>query len=476
MIRHVVLACLVILPALWAASAAEKNKPLPKDLPPYGPLEPFKAPQATARTLSNGLTVWLVPRPGFPKIACAVAVRGGMAADAKDRPGLSQLVVAAVDQGTKTRTAKQIAEDLQAAGGDLSGGAGSESIVVSTSVLSSKIEAGLTILADVLQNATFPDREVELAKRNAVEGLRSDEADPGFLARRALARAVFGDHPYSVISGTRESFEKTTAEDLRHEYAKRFRPDQAVLVAVGDFQPEALAATIESLFGKWSAPKDPPLAAIPQPSHPAPHEVFYVERAGSVQTNMLFGTRGPTRRDPDYAATRVANAIYGGMFGSRLTLNIREDKGYTYSPWSGLSSHREAAILQTSAAVRNEVTGASVNEINYELNRMATTAPGQEELMQAQRYLTGTRALELQSQSAVARELAQLWVLGLPPEELGAESAAVQKVTARDVTQVGAKYFPAARQTIVAVGEKKVIEEQLAPFGLRVEEAPMPSR
>jgi predicted Zn-dependent peptidase len=389
-----------------------------------------------------------------------------------DRPGLSQLITETLDQGTKTRTAKQIAEELQAAGGDLTGAAGPDSIVAATSVLSSKADAGLTILADVLQNATFPDSEVELAKRNAADNLRSQEADPSFLGRRALAKAIFGDHPYSVISGTHESIQKATAEDLRHEYAKRFRPDQAVLVAVGDFEPDKLVATIESLFGKWSAPKDPPLAALRKPSRPAPHEVFYVERAGSVQTNILVGTLGPTCGDPDYSSTEVANAIYGGMFGSRLTLNIREDKGYTYSPWSALASRQHAAILQTGAAVRNEVTGASLNEINYELNRMATTEAGPEELSQAQRYLTGTRALELQSQDAVGRELARLWVFGLPPEELGAESARIQTVTPKDVAQVGAKYFPASRQTIVTVGEKKVIEEQLAPFGLRVEPAP----
>jgi predicted Zn-dependent peptidase len=469
--RQALLVCLVILPALVRASGAEKSKPLPKDLPPYGPLEPFKAPQVTAQTLSNGLTLWLVPRPGFPKDSFAVAVRGGLASDPTDRPGLSQLITDTVDQGTKTRTARQIAEELQAAGGDLTGGASADSTVIGTSVLSSKAEAGLTILADVLQNATFPDSEVELAKRNAVENLRSQEADPSFLARRALAKAVFADHPYSVISGTQGSIQKATAEDLRHEYAKRFRPDQAVLVAVGDFQPDKLMATIESLFGKWSAPKEPPLPAIQKPARPAPHEVFYVERAGSVQTNILLGTLGPTRGEPDYASTQVADAIYGGMFGSRLTLNIREDKGYTYTPWSVLASRHQAAILQTGAAVRNEVTGASLNEINYELNRMATTEPGPEEVSQAQRYLTGTRALELQSQGAVARELAQLWIFGLPAEELGAESARIQKVTAKDVAQVGTKYFPASRQTIVTVGEKKVIQEQIAPFGLRVEEA-----
>jgi len=338
-------------------------------------------------------------------------------------------------------------------------------------VLWNKAEAGLTILADVLQSATFPDSEVELAKRNAVENLCAQEADPSFLARRALAKAVFSDHPYSVISGTRESIRETTAEDLQHEYAKRFRPDQAILVAVGDFQPDDLTATITSLFGKWSAPDEPPVVPVQKPDRPVPHEVSYVERAGSVQTHILLGTLGPTRGDPEYASTQVATAIYGGMFGSRLTLNIREDKGYTYSPWSALASRHKAAVLATSAAVRNEVTGACLNEINYELNRMATTEPGIEEVSQAQRYLTGTRAIELQSQGRVAHELAQLWIFGLPAEELGDVSARIQKVTPEDVARVGTKYFPASRQTIVTVGERKVIEDQLAPFGLRVEQA-----
>jgi len=471
MIRHVLLALLVMAPALMSAAGAEKTKPLPKDLPSYGPLEPFRAPQVTVRTLSNGLTLWLVPRSGFPKVSFAASVRGGLASDPKDRPGLSQLITDMLDQGTRMRSARQIAEELQAAGGDLSGTAGADSIVIATSVLSGKSDAGLAILADILQNATFPASEVELAKRNAAEGLRAQEADPSFLARRALAKAVFGDHPYSVIAGTQESIQRTTAEDIRREYARRFQPDQAILVAVGDFELSKMEAEMESLLGKWSAPKAPLLPDIQKVSIPAPHEVFSVERAGSVQTNIVVGTLGPTRGDPDYAPVQVANAIYGGMFGSRLTLNIREDKGYTYSPGSGLSSQHKAAVLQTWAAVRNEVTGASLNEINYELNRMATTEPSPEELSTAQRFLTGTRAIELQSQGAVARELAQLWVLGLPPEELGVESSRIQKVVAKDVTRVGGKYFPASRQTVVAVGEKTVIEEQLAPFSLRIEQA-----
>jgi len=471
MARRTLTISLLALLTFSHALAAEKEKPLPKELPPYGELKPFQAPKATARKLPNGLTVWLVPRPGFPKVALGVAVRGGKAADPKDRPGLATLITSTVDQGTKTRTAKQIAEELQAAGGDLSGDPGADDIILSTSVLSSKVEAGLTILADVLQNATFPDSEVDLGKRNASDRLKSNEADPFFLANRALVKAVFGEHPYSVISPTQDSITKTTATELRREYARRFRPDQAVLVAVGDFEAEKLMASVESLLGNWAGLAEPPVPLAEKPSKAAPHAVFMVPRPGSVQTTIALGSIAPTRGHPDYAAIQVANAIYGGMFGSRLTLNIREDKGYTYSPFAFISPRREAAVFQSWAAVRNEVTGPTLNEMSYELNRMATTAPKDDEVTHAQRYLIGTRAIELQAQDAVARELARLWVFGLPCEELGAESERIQKVTAQEVAVTGGKYFPAARQTVVAVGEEKVIKEQVAPFGIEIKAA-----
>ena len=193
-----------------------------------------------------------------------------------------------------------------------------------------------------------------------------------------------------------------------------------------------------------------------------------IDRPHSVQTTFAIAAFGPVRRDPDYAASEVANAIYGGMFGSRLIKNIREDKGYTYSPYAYIQTRSEAGVFQTHADVRNPVTGATLNEIDYELNRMATTAPAEDEVQRARRYLVGLQAIRLQSQASVAGQLATLWSYGLPPEELGLESQRIQKVTAEEVEAAGKKYFPASHQTIVAVGEQKVIEEQLAPFGLAI--------
>jgi zinc protease len=459
---------LIVLATAPGSFAEEKTQPLPKDLPPYGPTVPFHAPQVEVKTLANGMTLWLVPRPGFPKVALALAVRGGMSSDPADLPGVSQLLTATLDQGTKTRDAKQIAEDIQAAGGDLSGDARADVILVSASVLAEDTGKALAVLADVLQNATFPDSEVALAKRNAADNLRGQEADPGFLADRLLAREVFGSHPYGVISPTQESISKTQADELRKIYGQRFRPDQTLLVAVGDFQAATFSAEIAKLFGSWQPPQESAVPAVAKPTEQNPHAVFMIERPGSVQTTFAIASFGPVERDPDYASAEVANAIYGGMFGSRLIRNIREDKGYTYSPYAYLQTRNQAGVLQTHADVRNPVTGATLNEIDYELNRMATTAPTEDEVERARRYLVGLQAIRLQSQGSVARQLATLWSYGLPPEELGLESERIQKVTPQEVEAVGSKYFPASRQTIVAVGEQKVIEEELAPFGLAI--------
>jgi zinc protease len=460
--HYLLLMILFFLPCI----AIAQTPPLPRDLPPYGPLVAFHAPQVTQKKLSNGLTVWLVPRPGFPKVALVVAVRGGRAADPKDRPGLSDLLLDTIDQGTKTRSARQIADEFQAVGGDLTGQPLSDSDTLSISFLSSRTEPALASLSDVLQNATFPDSQVALAKRNEQDALQAHEADPNFIAQRAFARAFFGDHPYSVISPTMESLASATPAEIREQFRKEFRPDQTVLVAVGDLQPAAFMTLVEKFFGQWTAPQDMPVESTQLPAQDNPHDVFVLARPHSVQTTFILGAFGPLERDPAFATTEVANAIYGGMFGSRLINDIREQKGYSYSPHSFLRLRKDATTLETMVNVRNEVTGACLNEILYQLNRMATTPPEKQEVERAKRYLVGTRAIAYQLQAAVARKLASLWVDGLPPKEIGQESEKIQKVTLEEVQAAGAKYFPAGRATIVAVGDENAIHQQLAPLGI----------
>lgn len=462
---------LILAFSFAAAAQAQKEQPLPKDLPAYGPQPALHLPDVKASKLDNGLTVWLVAQPGLPKIAFNVAVLGGMANDPAARPGMSELLAQALTQGTKTRNARQIAEEIQAAGGDLNASANRDRTVVSATVLSNKAEAAVSLIADVLENATFPDNEVALAKSNLSESLQEREAQPRFQSNRALAHIMFGSGPYGVISPTQDSIAQTTAAELRQEYAQRFRPDQAILVAVGDFDPAKMSALLKEKLSGWKAPATPPATVNAKPTAEAPHAAYYVARPNSVQTTLTLAAFGPLRSAPDYEATEVANAIYGGTFTSRLVVNIREDKGYTYSPGSGVQTLRQAGFVLTRADVRNAVTAASLNEIDYELNRMVTTSPTEEELSRAKRFLLGIEAISLQSRESVAGELASLWLNGLPPDGIATYGKKINATTADDVDAAARKYFPASRMTIVAVGEEKVVRDALAPFGLPVEPA-----
>jgi zinc protease len=457
---------------LAGVACAQKEQPLPKDLPPFGAEKPLPAPKVKEAKLENGLTVWLVPQPGFPKVSFSLAVLGGYVNDPKDRQGLSELLAETIDQGTKSRSARQIAEQFEDAGGDLSASAGRETTRLSISVLAEKAGVALETLADVLENAAFPDDEVALAKRNLSDSLDAQEADPTFLANRAIARVLFKASPYSVISPTKASLALMTPADLRSEFTRRFRPDQTLLVIAGAFSSEQMEASVRAKLGGWGKPSAAPERAEPPEIAGPAHTIYVVTRPNSVQTTLALAAFGPKRSDPDYAAAEVANAIYGGTFGSRLTSNIREDKGYTYTPGSFLQSFRASGTLRTQADVRNPVTGPTLNEMFYELNRMATTTPTERELEQAKRSLVGIEAIQLQAHSAVAGELLTLWVFGLPPGELENYGKKVSAITGADVDAISRKYFPASRFAVVTVGEEKIIREQLAFLGIPVQAAP----
>ncbi len=422
-------------------------------------------------TLDNGLQVWLVPRPGFPKVAFVLAVRGGYTADPKERPGIADLISNVVSQGTKTRSAKQVAEELQAAGGDLGTEAGPDALLLSTSVLSGKDGAALRILADVVPECR-------------IRRYRGRDRAPqcGGQSRGERGRTGFSRHP-GPLPGV-----------VRRQPVRHYLADQGVdreihrgrdAAGVWPALPAGSgAAGGGRRFRRGGADRRHPRQFLAledrgpgfdcgagEPKTSVNRAVVYVPRSDSVQTTLYMGALGPTRADSDYQAARLANAIYGGMFGSRLVANIREDKGYTYSPGSRLAPFEKVGVLRTRADVRNEVTGASYNEISYELNRMASTEPEAVELESAKRYLIGTIAIQLQSQAAVARSLAGLWVDHLPPEELERQGQAIEKVSAKEIEGVGKKYYPAWRMTVVAVGDEQVIKDQLSPFGFEFQKS-----
>jgi zinc protease len=444
--------------------AASEKKPLPKDLPPFGEDKPLPVPAIAQSKLPNGLTVWVVKRGGYPRVAIKLAVRGGSAADPKEAPGISSLLADTLKEGTTTRSSRQIAEELQTVGAEIGADAAADAIYVTATGLGSGASKILEIVADIAKNPTFPAAEVELAKGNALEALKAQESTPEYLARRALARAVYGDHPYHVVGATRETLQAASVEQLKREHARRFRPDGALLVVVGDVDATAVTAAVNRSFGTWKGTGEAP-ATTPGSPAAGPRRLLVVNRPGSVQSQILMGRPVATVTDPQYYPLLVANTICAGSFGSRLVENIREDKGYTYSPGGGVQARQKGGLLTVRADVRNEVTAASLLEMFYELDRMGATAPSAEELSRAKRYQAGLYLLRNQIQGAVAQTLASNWVNGLPPEALGEFVTKVNAVTTDQVREAGQAFYPSDLQTVVVVGDESKVKTELAQFG-----------
>jgi zinc protease len=454
--------CLVValLPALLFAL---EEKPLPKDLPPFEPDRPLPTLSIDEFKVPTGLPAWLVRRPGFPKVTVILAVRGGTAADPKGLEGMAELLASTLTEGTPTRTSKRIAEELQAVGGEIQASASDDAILIRIDALASGAREVFSILADVAQNASFPQTEVELAKTNALQQLQVRSAEPGFLAEKAFAAAVYGSHPYRVVAPTPEVIGAVTPEKLKAEFARRFHPDRALLVVVGDLDAALARKTIQGSFGGWKVAGESPAPTPPPP--PSSRALLLVDRPGSVQSSILVGRSTVKATDPDYYPLLVANTIFGGSFGSRLTKNIREDKGYTYSPFSRALTHQEDGLLQVRADVRNEVTGASLLEVFYELDRMGATTPTGEEIATAKRFQSGLFLIRNQIQGSVARSLATNWVNGLPPQALSEFVGRVNGVSAEQIRHAGRTYFPSAHQTVVVVGDEGKIKDDVSQFG-----------
>ncbi len=463
--RSKVLALVVLAAAASGAALAKQPPVTPKGLPAYGPDKPLPAPNIVAETLPNGVTVWIVPRPGFPKVDVAVVVRGGNASDPADLPGVSDVLASALKEGTASRTSRQIAEQTQAIGGTVDASATADAVFVDGDALATGAAALVEIVADLAQHPSFPGDEVELVKANALETLKAAESQPEFAADKAFRAAVYGDHPYRVISATEASIAKVTPALLKAEHARRFRPERALVLITGAVDPAALQPVVRNAFGGWKASGEAAAEVPPAPAAGNARTIVVVNRPGSVQSEVRVGRQTMKASDPDFHAMVVANTIFGGAFSSRLTDNIREDKGYTYSPSSRATPRALGGLLQIRAAVRNDVTAGTLLEIFYELDRMGATLPTDEELARAKRYQTGLYLLTNSLNGAVVRTLATNWVNGLPPSSLAEFVPKVDAVTAAQVQEVGRKYMTSLTQTVAIGGDAAKIVPAVAQFG-----------
>jgi zinc protease len=421
-------------------------------------------PKRTKARLANGLEIVLAESHSVPKFHGELFLRAGNAAAVQRAPGLAEMTATVLRTGTDKRPSRQIEEDLRRLGADLSSHAGADNSAISFAGLSELAEPLLRLVNELAREAAFPESEFERERRQKLEEVKLDRTQPGFLAGERLRKVLFGAHPYAQVAPTEEQVAAYKRDDLLSVYRDFYTPENALLLMVGDFDSAAMLQTIEKVFGNWSG-KKPIVPPAPEPAKPHGRRVHLVHVPGAVQAQILAGCHAITRKHPDWVKLGLTNSLYGGAFNSRLVMNIREDKGYTYSPRSGINPMRQYGYFSVSAAVRNDVVAASLAEIFYEMDKLRALPVPEPELADARNYVSGVFSLGLATQDGLLSQLATVALNDLPDDYLETYRDKVRALTSSDLISTARKYLDSANMQVVVVGDRTQIEPQAALFG-----------
>jgi zinc protease len=434
-------------------------------LPPLGDPRLQPVPDVTESTLPSGLRVVVVPRPGVPLVELRLRVPFA-ATDAEHaavHTARSAVLSGALLLGTRRRGQTEIAQDLQGHGAELSVAGDQDRLVLGTTLLPDGLSPVLELLAELLTEPTYPDDPVEGERDRVVERVTIARSQPAVIARSALAARRYGDHPYALSLPSAELVAAVDGAALRALHAERVLPAGSTLVLVGELDPaaatEAVAEALAGWTGTGTAEESAPATSLHAPV------LELVDRPGAVQSNIRLGGPAPTRTDPDLAAVRLAAMVFGGYFSSRLVENIRERRGYSYSPRSSVEHQAGAASFLVEADVATEVTGPALMETVYELGRMALTPVSEAELDAARRYVLGSMALSTATHAGLASTLSALVGAGLPVGWLAEHQQALEAVTVDQVQEASRRHLAPGALTAVVVGDAEVAEAQLAALG-----------
>src|SRR6202790_2164572 len=433
-------------------------------VPALSPERQVTWPSRKRARLSNGLEVILVESHTIPKFHGDLYFRSGNMAAIDRGPGLAEMTATVARTGTTKRASRQIEEDLRRIGADLATSAGSDTSSISFAGLSEFAEPLLGMVDELAREAAFPEAEFERERRQKLEEVKLERTQPGFLAGERLRKVLFGTHPYAQVSPSEEQVAAYKRDDLLAVYSDFYTPENGLLLLVGDFQPDAMLKSAEKVFGAWQG-KKPQTQALAAAATPHGRRVYLVHLPGAVQTQILAGCHAITRKHPDWIKLGLTNSLYGGACTSRLVMNIREDKGYTYSPRSGISALRQHGYFSVSAAVRNDVVAASLTEIFYEMDKLRSVPVPEAELADAQNYLSGVFSMGLATQNGLLGQIAVVALNELPDDYLEKYRAKVRALTPADLLETARKYLDSANMQIVVVSDRAQIESQAALFG-----------
>ncbi|HET9526574.1 MAG TPA: pitrilysin family protein [Pyrinomonadaceae bacterium] len=432
---------------------------------PPAPLQPhpITIPASREVVLSNGLTLVVVEDRRLPLVSYRLAFRVGGAFDPPGLPGLTDLLAGLLPEGTASKTSREIADEVARMGASLSAGANSDYTIVAASALSQFNDRILELMADVVLHPSFPENEVELAKRNTKESLRQQRAQPSFLASEMVSRVMFGDHPYSVVAPTPESIDRSSRDEFVNFHRSKYVPNNAVFIIVGDVHYEDIVRRVESLLSTWERGEEL-VTNFPAPPVRTKKTAYLIDRHGSAQSNIVIANSGITRTSPDYFPMLLMHTVLGANASSRLFMNLREEKGYTYGAYTNLDARRTAGTFRATAEVRTPVTGDSLKEFFYELNRIRNDRVSEKEIADAKSYLTGVFPIRLETQEGLTDQLVQIKMLRLQDDYLQVYRDRVQAVTLEEIQRVAQKYVKPDEAALIVVGDGSAVLDQIRPY------------
>lgn len=431
--------------------AAEGQREAP---PTAGTPVDARIPPASQRTLANGLRVIVAPNRALPLISADLRVASGGSADPADRAGLASMTGDLLTRGTTTRSATEIARQIESLGASISSGAGVDSSQVSLMTRSDRAADAFTVFADVTRNPAFAQEELERAQQEALDGLQVALSQPGSIASFAMTRAIYGEAPYGAIASPR-SIGAITRDDMGAYHRTFWRPDNAVLVITGDVSAEEGFALAETHFGGWAQPATALPARPDASAYARAPRTIVVDLPQTGQAAVLMGLRGVARTDADYFPLLVANNVLGGGYSARLNNEIRIRRGLSYGAGSSLQARMAPGPIVASAQTRNDAAVQVYELMRAEIDRLGDQATPEAELTARKAVLIGSFGRSVETTSGLAGQISTLALYGLPPERLGTYVADVTSVTPAQAQAAAQRYFDPAAADVVVVGDSQ---------------------
>ncbi|MGZ8518354.1 MAG: M16 family metallopeptidase [Chitinophagaceae bacterium] len=432
--------------------------------PPGGQPKDFKLSEKKKVKLGNGLQATLVQYGDLPKVSINLTVNTGSIHETANETGLASLTGEMIKQGSKTMDFKTLSKKVAAMGGTVNVSVGKEEVSISGSVLSEFAPDFIAAIADLIMNPALPSGELQRLKDNAKRNLAVDMTVPQSIAEDKFRKAIFKDHPYGRLFSTAKLIDGFTLQSVKDFYSKNFGAKRSAIYVVGKYDAAVVNAAVNKAFGKWK----PGPAIYTPPAQPViKQDTLIIDRKDAPQTTIILGLPTLLPKEKDYVGLLVTDALLGGAFGSRITTNIREDKGYTYSPYSSILNRRGVSVWTESADVTSEHTLAALQEIEKEIKRLQDEPPSADELKGIQNYLAGIFVLQNSSPGGIIGQLQFLDKHGLPDSYLTSFVKNINSITPEQVSAITKKYLDYKKMMIVMVGDQNAIKKQIETKGAK---------